>query len=127
VRGNSHPKSWPKKASYFRFCLEKKQYYYLEKCGDHICNLSLFLMSRYLTNIVYFTSDPLGIVAARSTGHQYVPIAPWDNSEVDDYQLCLVENYLLRIVTLKDRHFSEKIRADFSFLTDIDAEGGESE
>jgi hypothetical protein len=70
-----------------------------------------------MSKIVFFSSDPVGILAAKVNGFPCVPVTPWKFEDQGDYQLCLVENYLLRIGFIQSGPiFGKRIKSDFSFL-----------
>jgi hypothetical protein len=85
-------------------------------------NLELLLSSRRLNSIVYLSGDPFKVVVARKSGFQSLPMVRWDINDQSDYQLCLVENYLLRIGFMNDQDFRNKIKDEFSYLTDPELE-----
>jgi hypothetical protein len=116
-RGTSLHKNKLKRTIHFNFMLHRRAYVHLSEVDKHICNLSLMLKSREIQNIVFFSSDPLSIVAAGVNGFPCVPVTPWNLEDQGDYQLSLVGNYLLRIgFILSGPIFSKRIKSDFSFL-----------
>ena len=69
-------------------------------------------------SIIFLSSDSYSITSALSCGFNTVPIVHFEGLNNDDYQLSLVEQYLLR---LKHTNclFSDKIIKDFQFLLDL--------
>jgi len=65
---------------------------------------NLEVLTRFRSNekIYLLSSNPLKIVAAVSQGFSVIPVTPFQNLNENDYQLNLVEHYLLKI-----RHLEE--------------------
>ena len=70
---------------------------------------------RHKDNLIVISSDPFSIVAAMHQGYQTVPIIQFESFLRSDFQLNLVENYLLKL-----RYGSkvpETVKNNFKFLT----------
>ena len=65
-------------------------------------------------NIFLLSSRPFSIVAAMDHGFCSVPVIRYQQSPIDDFQLKLIENYIIKLKYSKDN----KLRniTDFGFL-----------
>jgi hypothetical protein len=58
-------------------------------------NLSLILNNRVVSKIIVVTSNPATAITAMNMGIFSVPVAPYNSNNIVDYDLSLVENYIL--------------------------------
>ena len=86
----------------------------IEAYGFGVENLQILLQFRLKDDIIMVSSNPQRIVVAKSQGFSVVPIIPYERFYRDDYQLNLLENYLLSIRYRKD--MAQKIKNGFEFL-----------
>ena len=86
----------------------------IEAYGLGVENLQILLQFRLKDDIIMVSSNPQRIVVAKSQGFSVVPIIPYERFYRDDYQLNLLENYLLSIRYRKD--MAQKIKNGFEFL-----------
>lgn len=100
-----------RKKIYFNYIIFDKYYIPLKDKQCYIENLMILTKNRKLDDILLLSSDPFRIVAARSQGFLVIPILPYETFYTNDFQLCLVENYIL-----KHRHCNElsiRVKVDF--------------
>ena len=71
-------------------------------------------MNRKQKNIIFISSNPIRIVSAIKGGFLTIPIIPFESFYRFDFQLSLVEHYILKNRHLKE--MSNKITNDFKFL-----------
>ena len=94
--------------------IHRKHYIYIEKSNQHVENLLILLKNRLKENIIFVSSHSYRIVVAKSQGFNAVPVVPFESFYRDDFQLNLLENYLL-----KNRHQKDmaiRLKEDFNFL-----------
>ena len=82
--------------------------------GDHIENLQLLLRNRTRQDIIVLSSNPLRVVAAIHQGFVTIPIIPQDVVLRSDFQLKLVEQYLIHLNFTKSN--IRNIQMAFYFL-----------
>jgi len=70
--------------------------------------------NRHKENLIFISSNPFRIIAAIKAGYLTIPVIQFEVSYQEDYQLCLVEHYILKIRHLKD--MKKRLREDFKFL-----------
>ena len=64
--------------------------------------------------MIYISSNPFRIINALNENFLALPVIPFETNNRDEFQLCLLENYIL-----KYRHHKEmrdRLRRDFTFL-----------
>ena len=82
---------------FFQFLINSEKDFYLINNKNWIPNLTILLKNRYKKNIFYISSHIPSLVAALNTGYCFCPIIDKNWFAImSDYQLNLVENYLLR-------------------------------
>ena len=81
---------------YFQFILHNKQYVYLKELDEYVEILPLLAKNRYRDNIILLSSKPVSIINAFNQGFNSIPIIPFDVSSNNDFQLNLIENYIMR-------------------------------
>jgi hypothetical protein len=86
----------------------------VEEMNDHIENLFLLDSNRKINNIFLISSNQFRIVSAMDLGFCAIPIIKFQSFMQNDYQLNLVENYLLKLKYSKD--MKSKNQCDFGFL-----------
>lgn len=72
------------------------------------------MLNRLKENILFISSDPFRIIIAKSQGFFALPVIQFESFYRDDYQLNLVENYLLQIRHLED--MVSRLKYDFEYL-----------
>jgi hypothetical protein len=65
-------------------------------------------------NLIFISSNPFRIVTAIKYGFLTIPVIQFESFYRDDYQLSLVEHYILKIRHLKD--MKKRLRQDFKCL-----------
>jgi hypothetical protein len=75
----------------------------------------LLTKNREKDNIIFISSNPLRIVAAIKQGFQTIPIVQFESSNQQDFQLNLVENYILKVRLLTE--MKAHLQCNFSILT----------
>jgi hypothetical protein len=58
-------------------------------------NFRIFLSNRKKEDLIFISSNPFRIVVAKSQKIFAVPVLPFENFYRDDFQLSLLENYML--------------------------------
>jgi hypothetical protein len=77
--------------------------------------LHVLLKNRLKHKLIFVSSHPFRIISAINQGFLTVPIIQYEAFYRDDFQLSLVEHYILKI-----RHhqtMQERVSQDFKFLT----------
>lgn len=85
---------------------------YLKELDCLVENLQLLTHNRERENIILLTSKPPSIMTAFAQGFNCIPILPYQGSNVHDYQLTLVENYIMK----NNKNLTKVIKPDFGFL-----------
>ena len=65
-------------------------------------------------NCILMSSNPFRIVVAKSLGFPVLPVVPFEISCSQDFQLNLIEHFILSNIYLKT--ISRKLLTEFSFL-----------
>lgn len=85
--------------AYFHFILHAK---YIIKVNNYeFENLELLSKYRNKDKIILLSSNPFRIVTALTNGFQAIPVLPFESLHQNDFQIALVENYIL-----KSRHLN---------------------
>jgi len=100
---------------YIQFIIHQKQYTYLKECDKYVENLEVLSKNRLKVDIIFISSNPFNISYAIRNGYYTIPIIQYENFIKNDFQLCLLENYILIIRHLKDMR--KRMKTDFLFLT----------
>lgn len=74
----------------------------------------LLTSNRKPENIILLSGNPLRVIAAMDQGFCGIPVVKFQNFMQNDYQLNLVENYLIKLKYAKD--MKSKNLSDFGFL-----------
>ena len=77
-------------------------------------NLLVLTKNRRKDNLIFISSNPARIMAAVRGGFLAVPVLQYEVFYRDDFQLSLVEHYILKIRHLRD--MKTRLRNDFRFL-----------
>ena len=77
-------------------------------------NLFLLTKNRKFENIILISGNPFRVVAAMDLGFCGIPIIKFTNFMQNDYQLNLLENYLIKLKYSND--MKSKNTTDFGFL-----------
>ena len=72
-----------------------KQHYFKAPSGHYLENLNLLLENRLKSSIIFLSSNVVRFMAAIHQGFEAIPVLGYQIYFVDDYQLCLVQNFLL--------------------------------
>ena len=100
---------------YFSYVIHRKHYLFIKKSDQYIENLLILLKNRLKENIIFVSSHSYRIVVAKNQGFNAVPVVPFESFYRDDFQLNLLENYLLKNRHMRD--MAKRLREDFDFLT----------
>jgi hypothetical protein len=87
---------------------------YIKEHDKWIENLLVLTKNRLKENLLFLSSNPFRIIAAMKGGFLTIPVLPFEYFYRDEFQLCLVEHYILKIRHLKD--MKSRIKQDFKFL-----------
>ena len=79
-----------------------------------IVNLFVLTKNRLKENFILISSNPFRTVAAMKCGFFVLPVIPFESFYRDDFQLSLLEHYILKIRHLKD--MKKRLKNDFKFL-----------
>ena len=107
-------KKLPDVKIYFQFIIHQKQYIHIKEYDKHIENLLVLTKNRPKDNLIFISSNPFRIVTAIKYGFLTIPVIQFESFYRDDYQLSLVEHYILKIRHLKD--MKKRLRQDFKCL-----------
>ena len=107
-------KKLPDVKIYFQFIIHQKQYIHIKEYDKHIENLLVLNKNRPKDNLIFISSNPFRIVTAIKYGFLTIPVIQFESFYRDDYQLSLVEHYILKIRHLKD--MKKRLRQDFKCL-----------
>jgi len=99
---------------YFQFIIHMRQYIYLKEHDVYIENLLVLTRNRLKENLIFISSNPFRIVTAIKCGFFTIPVIQFEASTANDFQLSLVENYIMKIRHLKEMR--KRLRSDFKFL-----------
>ena len=104
----------PESVPFFNYVLHQGYFVFIEAYGLAVENLLLLMQYRLKENIILFSSNPKRIVVAMREGFSVLPVISFERFYRDDYQLNLIENYLLRMRHRKD--LVQDVKMDFQFL-----------
>lgn len=107
-------KKLPDVKIYFQFIIHQRQYIHIKEYDKHIENLLVLTKNRPKDNLIFISSNPFRIVTAIKYGFLTIPVIQFESFYRDDYQLSLVEHYILKIRHLKD--MKKRLRQDFKCL-----------
>jgi len=79
----------------------------------YIENLLVLTRNRLKENLIFISSNPFRIVTAIKLNFLTIPVVQYELTKTD-FQLSLVEHYILKIRHLKDMR--KRLRQDFKFL-----------
>ena len=99
---------------YFQFIIHQRQYLHLKDHDKWIENLFVLTKNRLKENFILISSNPFRTVAAMKCGFFVLPVIPFESFYRDDFQLSLLEHYILKIRHLKD--MKKRLKNDFKFL-----------
>lgn len=80
-------------------------------------NLLSLTKNRWSSKIYLITSNPSNLVMAMKQGFNGIPIVPFTKFDEHDFELNILENYLLKLRLFKD--YTKKNIEDFGYLLDI--------
>ena len=101
--------------NFFQFLICNDNYTYIREVNEHIENLFVMTGNRKKGDIFLVSSKHFSIVVAKDCRFSVIPISKFLSSIKDDFQLNLVENYLLKLRYTSDMKAKNDI--DFGFLT----------
>jgi hypothetical protein len=87
----------------------------VKNADEYLENLFLLTSNRKRGNIFLLTSNAMRIVTMMDNGFCAIPITQFQSFMQNDFQLNLVENYLLKLKYAKDMKI--KNMKDFGYLT----------
>ena len=70
---------------------------FIDKSNKYAANLMILLQSRLKENIIFICSDSFRLVIAKSQGFFALPLIPFEEFYNNDFQLQLLEYYLMQI------------------------------
>lgn len=107
-------KKLPEPKVYFQYLIHNELYTEFKEQGWIIENLQCLLSNRRRSNIFFISANPLRIIAAMTQGFCTIPLLQYELFYKDDYQLSLLEHYVLKIRHLKN--CKSKLIEDFHYL-----------
>lgn len=101
---------------YFQFIMHQRQYVYIKDLDLNVENFLLLTKNRIKEDLIYISSNPLKLITALSMQINVLPVAPFESNTAtnNEYQLCLLENYILKY--RHDKEIRERLKSDFAFL-----------
>ena len=99
-----------KKQMYFQFMICQKNYCYFEEINEYIENFHILMKNRKASRIYFLTSNIMRLVAAMKQGFRGIPISKFDSTDDDDFQLNLIENYLIKL------HYNKALYQDEEYF-----------
>lgn len=94
--------------------ISRSNYAVIKEFDESIENLLLLTLNRQKHNIFLLSSNPFSVTVAMDQGYCAIPVTRFQNPNRKDYQLNLVENYLLKLRYSKNMKSKNDI--DFGFL-----------
>jgi len=99
---------------FFQFIIHQRQYIHIKDYDRYVENLLLLTKNRKKEDLIYISSNPFRIITALNDGYLTIPLIQYECQGRSEYQLCLLENYIMKHRHLKDMR--ARIREDFKFL-----------
>ena len=90
---------------FFQFLFAKSNYTRIEEADESIENMFLLMSNRKQSNIFLISSNQFRIVNAMDLGFCAIPIIKFQSFMQNDYQLNLIESYLLKLKYFNDQKF----------------------
>lgn len=85
------------KKVFFSQVLPNTSYIYVKELDEYVDNLFLLTSNRKPENIILLSSNQLRIVTAMDCGFCAIPVINYQSFMNHDFQLNLVENYVLKL------------------------------
>ena len=82
---------------FFQFLFCNNNYVYIEEKEEYVENMLLLTSNRKPQNIFLISSNQFRIVNAMDMGFCSIPIIKYQNFMHNDFQLNLIENYLVKL------------------------------
>jgi hypothetical protein len=109
----------PDKKTYFSYIINKDYMIDLKEQCISLPNLLLLTANRDKRSVIYVSAEPFSICCAINLGFLVIPLLEYIYVDRNDFQLNLIENYIL-----KNRHLkgmTSKFKLDFQFIIQQDA------
>ena len=94
--------------------INKQNYVYFDEIDEHVENLFILLKNRVPKNIFFITCNYMSLVIAMHLGFCGIPITKFNKYDEDDFQLNLLEHYLLKLHLHKNM-FGKNL-SDFGYM-----------